>query len=602
MSMESDDVNAADDAAKRDVIWNSANSLRGKYVVEDIQIALDNLLAKRNGERDFNLGEPRYSKKVADYLQSIVYQISANLGITELLILNQMKDWIPDEIFESLESQVSITQEKQWFGFREVYSEYGMHAFVVGFFGFLIRQTPPLKLESSLLQSLSLSRQINDGGVGLFMFPGYGITFIRNEAVRRFAELGCHVSAVIRTPRGIVPGSGIQPLLVVVEKKPVQKTFVLDANHFESIGLYLPNFFEQTETEDIQSGIWTNLSNFDGFEAYVAREKMAILSKGFTADYRELRISDIAMGVNLCAAGSTFTHVDNSVYIPLSGRGETLSLLGDLVNKHQGYCQVVLNSEEILAEYLANFLGSPYGRLCIEEARSLGSPKMNRAQILDMQIAVPSIETQRGTCDFVHKLTTLRNTVIEIEDNVSLNPVLTKSLLPKVEEVLSVLNMLSVEDRIKSLIRRGEAKDIEFKETFVLDVKQGIKNKEMTKAVLKTIAGFLNTDGGELLVGVNDAGEVLGVNDEMSKFFSNSRDKYLQNVRNAIKERIGEQSYPFIDYQLHEVESVLLLCVTCLRSDEPVYVDEKDFYIRINPATDKLEGRKLLQYIRTRFG
>jgi hypothetical protein len=277
----------------------------------------------------------------------------------------------------------------------------------------------------------------------------------------------------------------------------------------------------------------------------------------------------------------------------------------DIQIKHQNYCQVVLDIEKILPKYLSNFLGSPYGRLRIEEAKSLGAgfiPKLSRAQILNMQIAVPSIETQQRTCDFVDKLTTLRNTVIEIEESVSLNPVMTKSLLPKVEEVLSVFNKLSVEDQIKSLIRKGETKEIEFKQTFVLDVRQGVKNKDMTTAVIKTIAGFLNTDGGELLVGVSDAGEILGVNEEMSKFYSDSPDKYLQNVKNAIKERIGEPSYPYIDYKLHEVDSALLLRVSCRRSDEPVYVDDRDFYVRTNPATDKLEGPKQLQYIRQRFG
>ena len=168
--------------------------------------------------------------------------------------------------------------------------------------------------------------------------------------------------------------------------------------------------------------------------------------------------------------------------------------------------------------------------------------------------------------------------------------------------MLSIFNKLSVEDQIKSLIRKGETKEIEFKQTFVLDVRQGVKNKDITTAVIKTIAGFLNTDGGELLVGVSDAGEILGVNEEMSKFYSNSPDKYLQNVKNAIKERIGEPSYPYIDYKLHEVDSALLLRVTCRRSDEPVYVDDRDFYVRTNPATDKLEGPKQLQYIRQRFG
>ena len=104
------------------------------------------------------------------------------------------------------------------------------------------------------------------------------------------------------------------------------------------------------------------------------------------------------------------------------------------------------------------------------------------------------------------------------------------------------------------------------------------------------------------MVGVNDSGEIRGVNEEMSKFYSSSRDKYLLKVKTAIKERIGEPSYPYIDYGLHEIESLLVLRVSCRRSDNPAFVDEKDFYVRTNPSTDKLEGPKQLQYIRQRFG
>jgi hypothetical protein len=603
--MHPEELTNDSDVDKSKAIWNAADSLRGKFAIEEVQIVLDQLLAKSQQDRDWSFREPHFNKKVAGLLQSIIFQLSANFGLSDLLVLNQTKEFIPDEIFESLHSQLSITHEKNRFGFREDFSEYGVHPFVIGLFGFQIQHTSLPKIESSLLQSIRLAKQIKEDGVGLFMFPGYANTFIRNEAVRHFSDLGLHVSAVIRTPKGFIARSTIQPLLVMVQKKSSDKTFVLDAHHYESLDLHLTNFFEQVDTGDIESGIWTTLSDFSGFEVYAAREQMAVVSQGFTNDYRELRITDVAVEVNLCKTGSSFTHLENSVYLPLIGNGATVCHVEDIQIKHQNYCQVVLDIEKILPKYLSNFLGSPYGRLRIEEAKSLGAgfiPKLNRAQILNMQIAVPSIETQQRTCDFVDKLTTLRNTVIEIEESVSLNPVMTKSLLPKVEEVLSVFNKLSVEDQIKSLIRKGETKEIEFKQTFVLDVRQGVKNKDMTTAVIKTIAGFLNTDGGELLVGVSDAGEILGVNEEMSKFYSNSPDKYLQNVKNAIKERIGEPSYPYIDYKLHEVDSALLLRVTCRRSDEPVYVDDRDFYVRTNPATDKLEGPKQLQYIRQRFG
>jgi len=41
--------------------------------------------------------------------------------------------------------------------------------------------------------------------------------------------------------------------------------------------------------------------------------------------------------------------------------------------------------------------------------------------------------------------------------------------------------------------------------------------------------------------------------------------------------------------------------VNCAPSDIEVFVDGKDFYVRTNPATDKLDGPKLLEYVKQRF-
>jgi predicted HTH transcriptional regulator len=106
----------------------------------------------------------------------------------------------------------------------------------------------------------------------------------------------------------------------------------------------------------------------------------------------------------------------------------------------------------------------------------------------------------------------------------------------------------------------------------------------------------MNSDGGVLIVGVADNGDLIGLENEINKFYKNN-DSFLLHVKNAIKNRIGEQFYPFIDYRLVELENKVILYVECLPSNSAVYVDSKDFYVRTNPATDKLEGPKLVSYI-----
>ena len=42
--------------------------------------------------------------------------------------------------------------------------------------------------------------------------------------------------------------------------------------------------------------------------------------------------------------------------------------------------------------------------------------------------------------------------------------------------------------------------------------------------------------------------------------------------------------------------------IKCLPSNEEIFLDNKEFYIRTSPSTDKLEGRDLSTYVKNRFG
>ncbi len=57
----------------------------------------------------------------------------------------------------------------------------------------------------------------------------------------------------------------------------------------------------------------------------------------------------------------------------------------------------------------------------------------------------------------------------------------------------------------EELIKRGESKTLEFKSTLRWNLREDRKDdKAITHSVLKTIAAFLNTAGGDLLIGVDD--------------------------------------------------------------------------------------------------
>jgi len=176
------------------------------------------------------------------------------------------------------------------------------------------------------------------------------------------------------------------------------------------------------------------------------------------------------------------------------------------------------------------------------------------------------------------------------------------------EKIVSSRNELqnlieNPEDVILNLIKKGENLNIEFKETFsksVRTLKSGeieIPRKEMNKLSLKPIVGFLNTEGGTLLIGVDDKGNITGIEND---HFENE-DKYLLNFNSVIKERIGSDCFNFIEFGLFRVKDKLIFKIDCKPSNRPHFIDKKEFYVRTSPATREYLGPDLLNYVKERF-
>jgi len=154
-------------------------------------------------------------------------------------------------------------------------------------------------------------------------------------------------------------------------------------------------------------------------------------------------------------------------------------------------------------------------------------------------------------------------------------------------------------DRIKSFISSGESNRVEFKSTLRWNLKTDRSEKVIEKAWLKSVAAFLNSDGGVLLVGVADNGDILGI--EADNF--DNQDKYLLHVNNRIQQHIGLEHAGFIGYQLVPVDSKKVLFIECQPSPSPIFLKiskEEEFYIRIGPGSRRLSTSEVVAYVTNR--
>ncbi len=151
------------------------------------------------------------------------------------------------------------------------------------------------------------------------------------------------------------------------------------------------------------------------------------------------------------------------------------------------------------------------------------------------------------------------------------------------------------------LIKRGEGEALEFKSTLRMNLHTGQKDQSMENAALKTIAAFINSKGGTLLIGVDDSGEILGLDSDR---FPND-DKMLLHLTNLIKDKLGSIHLKFINSKVVHIEGKKVLRVDCRKTSTPAYFvsgNDEHFFIRTGPSTTSMKLSKVHTYILKRFG
>lgn len=155
-------------------------------------------------------------------------------------------------------------------------------------------------------------------------------------------------------------------------------------------------------------------------------------------------------------------------------------------------------------------------------------------------------------------------------------------------------------DSFESRISRGEGTQTEFKATLRTNLHSGQFDPKMEHAVLKTLAAFMNSNGGTLFIGVNDAGEVTGL--EQDKF--PSEDKMMLHLDNLIRDRLGGSAFANVKAEFGSLGSGRFLAVQCAPSNKPVFLKSQageEFFIRAGASSPALPASHTHDYIQQHF-
>ncbi len=146
----------------------------------------------------------------------------------------------------------------------------------------------------------------------------------------------------------------------------------------------------------------------------------------------------------------------------------------------------------------------------------------------------------------------------------------------------------------------GESESVEFKATLRTNLHTGATDTRMEMSVLKTLAGFLNTGGGTLVIGVLDDGTPLGLGSDGFP----SEDKMSLHLVNIVKARISPQALTTMHMHFEDYDGERVMVVRCQKSPVAVFVKDGEherFYVRTGPSTTELKASETQDYIKQRF-
>lgn len=157
---------------------------------------------------------------------------------------------------------------------------------------------------------------------------------------------------------------------------------------------------------------------------------------------------------------------------------------------------------------------------------------------------------------------------------------------------------------IPEIIQGGETARVEFKSSVRWDIQEKRVNRSLEKVIAKTIAGFFNARGGDLLIGVADDGVILGLNNDYQSLKNGNADGFERMINDLIKSKLGGDLCPFLHFTFATINYQEICRITVERSPRPAYLEEgknSAFFVRMGNSTRQLDVREALDYAKNRW-
>lgn len=158
---------------------------------------------------------------------------------------------------------------------------------------------------------------------------------------------------------------------------------------------------------------------------------------------------------------------------------------------------------------------------------------------------------------------------------------------------------------IDDLLAQDEHKLLEFKASLRYDVEgKGIPQRVLNREVAKTLAAFLNTEGGTLLIGVRDDRSVVGIEHDFKLCSKQDIDGFQLAFVDVVNAFLGADIGPLVDLSFAEKEGKTIAVAHCEPSYRPVFLkeaDKQEFFVRSAGRSQSLTTPQTVDYIKGKW-
>jgi len=160
------------------------------------------------------------------------------------------------------------------------------------------------------------------------------------------------------------------------------------------------------------------------------------------------------------------------------------------------------------------------------------------------------------------------------------------------------------ESNLAELLKKEENEKLEFKSSLRFDYRINRPDRNLERSAMKTIAAFLNSHGGNFIVGVNDQRMPVGLEKDYRTLQKKDRDGFENHFTQIFNAMIGPEFRSHVHLRFTKIRNAEICHIKVEPSPRPVYFkfDEHEyFYMRTGNITASLKLSEIESYIRSRW-